>query len=174
MEYLLVYLVVGVICGFICSAIASNRGMEGGFLWGFFLGIIGIIVVAVRPNDGNSKSSSQKEGSKEKRVYYCKYCNKTFGGYNEEPCPHCKSMLAPTTILLSEWMSYSIEKRNDLKAEFGRDKLLFTEDLTQETEKQKIEVQSNAEEIRKYKALVDDGIITSEEFEAKKKQLLGL
>ena len=30
------------------------------------------------------------------------------------------------------------------------------------------------EEIRKYKALLDDGIITEEEFEAKKKQLLGL
>ena len=30
------------------------------------------------------------------------------------------------------------------------------------------------EEIRNYKALLDDGIITEEEFEAKKKQLLGL
>lgn len=33
---------------------------------------------------------------------------------------------------------------------------------------------SNADEIRKYKALLDDGIITEEEFEAKKKSLLGL
>lgn len=31
-----------------------------------------------------------------------------------------------------------------------------------------------AEEIRKFKALMDDGIITAEEFEAKKKQLLGI
>lgn len=31
-----------------------------------------------------------------------------------------------------------------------------------------------ADEIKKYKALLDDGIITQEEFEAKKKQLLGL
>ena len=31
-----------------------------------------------------------------------------------------------------------------------------------------------AEELRKYKKLLDDGIITQEEFEAKKKQLLGL
>ncbi|RMC35980.1 SHOCT domain-containing protein [Lactobacillus sp. ESL0236] len=29
-------------------------------------------------------------------------------------------------------------------------------------------------EIRRYKQLMDDGIITQEEFEAKKKQLLGL
>ena len=33
---------------------------------------------------------------------------------------------------------------------------------------------SPADEIRKYKGLLDDGIITQEEFEAKKKQLLGL
>lgn len=35
-------------------------------------------------------------------------------------------------------------------------------------------VYSDADEIRKYKALLDDGIITQEEFDAKKKQLLGL
>lgn len=33
---------------------------------------------------------------------------------------------------------------------------------------------SNAEEIQKYKDLLDNGTITKEEFEAKKKQLLGL
>ena len=33
---------------------------------------------------------------------------------------------------------------------------------------------SFADELRKYKALLDDGIITQEEFEAKKKQILGL
>ena len=33
---------------------------------------------------------------------------------------------------------------------------------------------SAADEIRRYKALLDDGIITEEEFEAKKKQLLGI
>jgi hypothetical protein len=36
------------------------------------------------------------------------------------------------------------------------------------------EAGSKADEIRKYKALADDGIISIEEFEAKKKQLLGL
>lgn len=33
---------------------------------------------------------------------------------------------------------------------------------------------SSADEIRKFKQLLDDGIITKEEFEAKKKQLLGI
>jgi len=34
--------------------------------------------------------------------------------------------------------------------------------------------QSNADELRKYKELLDSGVITQEEFDAKKKQLLGL
>ena len=39
---------------------------------------------------------------------------------------------------------------------------------------EKAESADAADEIRKFKALMDDGIITPEEFEAKKKQLLGL
>ncbi len=34
--------------------------------------------------------------------------------------------------------------------------------------------QSNADELAKYKDLLDKGIISQEEFDAKKKQLLGL
>ncbi len=36
------------------------------------------------------------------------------------------------------------------------------------------ENQENIELLRKYKKIADDGIITKEEFDAKKKQLLGL
>ena len=49
--YLLGVVIVSVIFGLICSAISSSRGMEGGFWWGFFLWLIGIIIVAVRPNE---------------------------------------------------------------------------------------------------------------------------
>ena len=34
--------------------------------------------------------------------------------------------------------------------------------------------QSNADELKKFKELLDSGVITQEEFDAKKKQLLGL
>jgi len=44
---------------------------------------------------------------------------------------------------------------------------------TQTTIKQEIP-QSNADELKKYKDLLDNGVITQEEFDAKKKQLLGL
>ena len=47
--------------------------------------------------------------------------------------------------------------------------------VQQESEKKVAEnVNDPTEEIRKYKSLLDDGIITQEEFDAKKKQLLGI
>lgn len=38
----------------------------------------------------------------------------------------------------------------------------------------KVEAPSDANELRKFKELMDDGIISEEEFEAKKKQVLGM
>lgn len=46
---LCVFLAQGLVFGFITSAIADSKGYDGGFWWGFFLGILGLIVVAVRP-----------------------------------------------------------------------------------------------------------------------------
>ena len=49
--YLLV--MVGIMCifGAVTKSINQNRGREGGFWWGFFLGVIGILIVALRPNE---------------------------------------------------------------------------------------------------------------------------
>ena len=51
MGYLIGYLIVAIIFGFVTKAINNSRGREGGFWWGFFLGVIGIIDVAVRPKE---------------------------------------------------------------------------------------------------------------------------
>lgn len=48
-SYFLVTLIYAIVCGIISKTITSKRFMDGGFWWGFFLGVIGIIVVAVRP-----------------------------------------------------------------------------------------------------------------------------
>ena len=49
-----------------------------------------------------------------------------------------------------------------------------TSENESDTNEVRTETISAADEIRKFKALLDDGIITQEEFEAKKKELLGL
>lgn len=40
-----------VILGLVARRVSKNRGRKGGFWWGFFLGMIGIIVEAVRPKE---------------------------------------------------------------------------------------------------------------------------
>ena len=47
-------------------------------------------------------------------------------------------------------------------------------DLSARRNGQVVQQLSSADEIKKYKELLDSGIITQEEFDAKKKQLLGL
>ena len=49
--YLIVMLAVACGFGYATKRINENRGRQGGFWWGFFLGVIGILIVALRPKD---------------------------------------------------------------------------------------------------------------------------
>lgn len=90
-------LIVSIIFGLITKHINESKGYTGGFAWGFWLNIIGIIVVACKPDN---RSFSQYQGNT------------------------------------------SVPER------------------------------SIADEIKEYKELYDQGIITDEEFQLKKQQLL--
>ena len=105
MGYLVIYLIVGLVCGFVSKSINENRGGEGGFWWGFLLGVIGIVVVAVRPMEGNTTNHNSYQAQ---------------STVNQTP----------------------VQKLN------------------------------TADELKKYKDLLDQGVITEEEFNAKKEQLL--
>lgn len=68
-----------------------------------------------------------------------------------------------------------IDNNNEIHAEIS--KLLNTRQTNRkQTNQEKIQVNNSntTEELKKYKELLDSGIITQEEFDAKKKQLLGL
>ena len=65
-----------------------------------------------------------------------------------------------------------IENNEQIHAEIS--KLINNRQMNKKEQTTIINNSSNAEEIQKYKDLLDNGTITKEEFEAKKKQLLGL
>ena len=168
MTYLFVYLIAGVICGIVCESISKSRGMEGGFLWGFFLGVIGIIVVAVRPNEGPTPSTITSS-----HVLYCKKCNMVYN-YDKSSCVSCNSPLLETSILRTDWKDFSADKRTELKEAFSKGQYIFDGNKPPVNTVSTTIATSGADEIKKYKELLDSGIITQEEFDAKKKQLLGL
>ena len=62
---------------------------------------------------------------------------------------------------------------NESKREQERKRYLEKIKAEEENQQQK-EEKSSAAQIKEFKELLDDGIITQEEFDAKKKQLLGL
>jgi uncharacterized membrane protein YeaQ/YmgE (transglycosylase-associated protein family) len=71
--YIIVVFVVGLICAFIAGAICESKGryfIEGFFL-GFILGMIGIIIVAVLPEDKGVLENEQLTGGSYKRCPYC-------------------------------------------------------------------------------------------------------
>ena len=53
-----------VILGVITLVINMNKGYKGGFQWGLFLGILGVIIVAVRSSHPNAKSVVEIDSSK--------------------------------------------------------------------------------------------------------------
>ena len=87
--------------------------MEGGFWWGFFLWIIGIIVVAVRPNDAKKQEEYMDNTP---HIFYCPNCNKTYSGisgkYNDT-CPDCNELLLEASVLRDVWQKFSSEKKSE-------------------------------------------------------------
>lgn len=65
-----------------------------------------------------------------------------------------------------------VENKNEIHDEISK-LLMARQEKASPTIKQEIS-QSNAGELKKFKELLDSGVITQEEFDAKKKQLLGL
>lgn len=173
------YLIVGVICGFICKAIASSRNMDGGFWWGFWLGIIGIIIVAVRPNDSRPTYSSSNSSpglsivnnsnSPARSINHSSYYNNMMSDSIPQNGWRCTQCGKP---------HYDYET----SCSCGKSKFDVSDILKEKTEEQpkgestekKQSSFSEADEILKFKELLDDGIITQEEFDAKKKKILGI
>lgn len=50
---LLVVLIINIILGCQTKKMNAAKGIPGGFWWGFFLGVAGVIVVALRPYHPN-------------------------------------------------------------------------------------------------------------------------
>lgn len=104
------YCISGLIFGFVCQHVAESKGYSTGFAWGFWLGMIGLIVVAVKPDIRqtapvaytpmypSAAPAPEKKwtctcGAKNgMSLSYCTACRRTRGEANpvrKVACPHC-------------------------------------------------------------------------------------
>ena len=219
--YLIVTLIEACIFGAITKAINENKGYDGGFWWGFFLGVIGIIVVAVRQpyytvgyiasRDSFyvAKKTAEKPIDMDAPVpeggWRC-MCGRVHEAYESScSCGQSKrSVLSNTpTPIDSEPPKIPVTKPQDWTCTCGKEHPSYEtscicgktkyEVLTANIvlpdpipepepaavpEPEPIPTPTNEDEcievLRKYKSLLDDGVITQEDYNAKKKQLLDM
>lgn len=67
-------LITCIILGLITKYISKSKGYKGGFAWGFFLNIIGIIVVACKPDNRQFWLCPSCGGNNANDYKYCMFC----------------------------------------------------------------------------------------------------
>lgn len=179
---LLAYLIQGIIFGAITRYVAESKGYDGGFWWGFFLGMIGLLVVGFRPNQtwqsdslNNSAYWTQLQenasGSSKHAMWrcvcgtenpvtlnYCVRCRRNRSEVNKddrEKCPHCGAM----------------NRKNNAVC-FACSRSLKEEKQPEQDAKPVPAQQEALALLESLAALHQQGILTDEEFDEKKKQIL--
>ena len=147
MPYIIGFIVQAVIFGFATKIVIRNKGyFENWFWWGFFFGIIALLVASSKPE--NHEFDADSNDSTRQSGWKCT-CGKVHPTYVSS----CSCGISKNDILVAK----------------GKAKL--EAEQKQSTIKDEV---SKAAAIKEYKELMDAGIITPKEFEAKKNQLLGI
>ena len=167
-------LIFNIICGAISEKINREKGYDGGFAWGFLLCVLGIVVTAVRPYRQTNETRNNNV-SDVPHIFWCTGCGSTFSSNDSRhtECPTCKCKLKETTIPREDWRRLSDVEKLQLKKEFAKSKHIKSS-LYNDNNKEKTDSSSfsKADEIRKFKDLLDEGAITEEEYERAKAKLL--
>ena len=152
MMFFIIAIVGGVIFGFATQTIIDNKGYEENwFWWGFFFGIVALIVAASKPENAsrdNGNVAAEEKNSTQmisSGSWKCKKCGRINASYTGTcACGMKKS-------------------ENGVPAK--------TAVVTKAKEDNELE---NIQKIKSYKDLLDSGVITQEEFEKKKQELLNM
>ncbi len=180
------YIIGCVISGIICAAIMSSKGHDGTSGWfflGFLLGIIGIIIAACQPNlyyinslRNSQHSTSSSPLNNNQNTWVCK-CG-TRNNSDSLFCNKCGKQNPNANRATNDgsWkcacgaMNYSYETSCH---RCGKTKAESISNSAASPAPKPAE-KSVTEQLEELKKLVDQGLITEADFEAKKKQILGL
>jgi hypothetical protein len=110
-------------------------------------------------------------------IYYCNSCGSVYSGYSqiERLCPDCATELIETSITVEEWRKLGDPQKNNLKQAFANgERLAYPVNNNRNIDEQSDRNLSKYDELYKLKELMENGVITPSEYEAKKKQILEL
>lgn len=171
------YIVWGIFWGFATDAITSNKGYEESwFVWGFFFGLIAFVIALTKQDRSSSGTEFYKdtvfsdiakdynnERILKENGWKCAKCGIINASYTGScGCGNTKQENEDLRI------RKAIEKNERMKLFNGEVRTVVSD------EEQKIkQEQEIINSIKQYKELYDTGVITNDEFEKKKKELLG-
>lgn len=186
------YFALDIVFGFITKSINERKGYNGGFAWGFWLGIIGIIVVAVRQDNHAYSFSSQSSpmyggalsslntqrtwtcvcGQKiNEGTTICPYCRRSrYDQPKKIACPHCGAMNNETNTICFA-CGKNLREITPSLHEPSLDTVESSNYLDTEPQSPQLH-QDIIDLISKLAALHDQGILTDAEFNTKKSELL--
>ena len=162
-----IIIVAALVWGFVWGAVTRqtviDKGYDSGtayFFLGFFLGLIGWIIAFSKPDlnkqvnesmmqeflNSHNKTNSDNKATNDWRCF-CGAINKEY----ETHCHRCNRTIKESQIKIKE-MNDNESKENNNSISAGKAK----------------------EELNTYKSMLDEGLITEEEYEAKKKQILNI
>lgn len=142
---MILLIVQGLIFGFATDAVIRNKGYdENWFWWGFFFGLVALVVAVAKPDNTVTVSYEIRQQNHEKALL----------NENGWKCSQCGTVHPHYTGTCG----CGNTKSASLEAE-------------QKKQKQASELE-NLQKLKAYKELLDSGVITEEEFEKKKKELL--
>lgn len=178
--YILSYFGINILFGIATKHINESKGYDGGFAWGFWLGIIGIIVVACKADNRSYETREYKPmypnavvpkktwncvcgQENAESLTYCTRCRRTRDEGNQAgkvACRYCGAMNKPS---------------NENCFACGRPMKEISAPVISPVQESKPSVQSNEGAIDILKQLAqlhEQGILTDQEFETKKAEIL--
>lgn len=153
MGYIIGIIIWGVVWGIATQIVINNRGYdENWFWWGFFFGTIALLVACSKPQvdqTANILYAQKAREESEKRMLEAGGWKCTCGTVNPSYTGTCACGRSKQDVLAASAEKAAVPAEK-------KEQELHTLNL-----------------IKEYKGLLDAGVITQEEFEKKKKALLG-
>ena len=160
LAYIIGFIIGGFIWGAIVQATIERKNIEEDwFWWGFFFGPIAFLVASTQPQNDTYNYMDSDFLTKKKDAY--KTETKAANGFSHWECKKCGRINYPYVGTCACGATNTV-------------KILAKKELTSNTTPNNKFAFSPADEIAKYKRLLDEGAITEEEYNAKKKKLLDL
>lgn len=194
--YLLAFVIGGAIWGLVTKKVAESKGYyyDNSFWWGFFLGFIGLIVILVRPDNHNQEVRRLQPESTyptDSGRWICSNCGTENG--SRSTCLSCGAGKPQSAAGSWRCQCGKINAGYTGTCSCGRNKYgAFADPRVQQSapvnatptyaspsnpapaNTNEVMPEAKFREIKAYKELLDTGIITQEEFDKKKRELLGL